>query len=111
MCCLKVTVEVLMKNLFYALDAYGIKSISFQEVRNFWNFLCKVFPVYVVGNFSKESMEQFLIKDGTYSVCKEFDIEEVNSIYSNEVSKELKRISAYWVKENVYSEKKHSNKI
>lgn len=111
MCCLKVTVELLMKNLFYALSAYGIKSISFQEVRDFWDFLCKVFPVYVVGNFRKESMKQFLDKDGMYSVRKGFDIEEVNAVYSSAVSEELKSISAYWVKENVYKKKKHSDKI
>lgn len=111
MCCLKVTVEVLMGNLFYALSDCGIESVSFQEVRDFWDFLRKVFPVYVVGNFSKKSMQQFITKDGTYSVRKKFNIDEVNSVYSSAVSEELKRISACWVKENVYPKKKYSNKI
>lgn len=62
------------------------------------DFLCKIFPVYVCGNFTKQNMEQFLVGEDKYAIKNNFNIDAINSIYNESVSNELKRICLYWVK-------------
>lgn len=111
MCCNRIDTDVLLANLFASASKEIVHCqkiiYSINQIREYLFFLQNSFPVYVVSNFSEESVEICAIKYPLYyqlSGCKGKDlvvcsggkvpnIDFFNSVFSPSISNYIKRIT------------------